>query len=126
MDMTLLYRIHELVMNHPRLRRTYPKLTLQRQGTEPCSQLNDHIDRLKSDGERQLLHRRSIGARWLQKRTMPLALSGGIRSCVGIAFAECHELPHSVNLHNLESETPPAIEPFQALTRTVTLCRNAP
>jgi len=29
---TLLHRMHELVMNHPRRRVTYPKLTLQRQG----------------------------------------------------------------------------------------------
>jgi hypothetical protein len=31
-----------------------------------------------------------------------------------------------VHLHNADSETPPAIEPFQALPRTVTLCRIAP
>ena len=47
----LLHRMHELVMNHPRRRVTYPKLTLQRQGREPCFRLADHIDRLKPDGE---------------------------------------------------------------------------
>ena len=46
--------MHEFVMNHPRRRVTYPKLTLQRQGREPCLRLADHIDRLKPDGERQL------------------------------------------------------------------------
>jgi hypothetical protein len=90
------------------------------------STLADHINRLKPDGERQLLLRRSLGARWLQKWSLPSAPSGGGSSCIDIAFAACHESPRSVHLHNADTETPPAIEPFQALPRTVTLCRIAP
>ena len=46
--------MHELVMNHPRCKIAYPKLTFQRLGRETCLRLADHIDRLKPDGERQL------------------------------------------------------------------------
>ena len=46
-------------------------------------------------------------------------------SCIDIAFDAWHESHRSLYLHNADSESPPAIEPFQALPCIVTLWRIA-
>ena len=108
--------MNEIVMSHPIRKVIYPKLTLQRQGRESCLRLADHIDRLKLDGELQL-----GGLKW----SLPTALSGAGCSCIDIAFDTWHQSHRSLHLHNADSESPPAIEPFQALPCIVTLWRIA-